>query len=299
MDDLKEIWNGSLEKGLFQDHWMSRLFSTKNAEGTAQVSWRNKKCITLVCSKDTFSWVCWQAAPVPKLLPLFQTHSSLLGIWMLSPRLCWPYFPFASSFLLGSSRRGCQRETGERKNFPPIPVNVRLTHSPPAADEFTSGFSNLSNLPVTPQRPQHKRLAPSFSVTCVPYYGAPLQAQSHQHEWPSSPLLNVWVSVSRAPPPGSWVFISQSLPPTLPTLVATISCTCYSDIPVSPLSSWLPNTGQLLSTTLLPLEQLVCTFSQQALPVDKLVERLGRGLSQDVFSEHRRCPYVTYCVIWY
>ena len=109
--------------------------------------------------------------------PLFPTWhldaepTSLLTIFslcrQLSTRLC---------------QKGVPEGTGERENFPPIPVNVRLTHSPPAADEFTSGFSNLSNLPVTLQRPQHKRLAPSFSVTWVPYYGAPLQAQSHQHE---------------------------------------------------------------------------------------------------------------------
>ena len=87
MDDLKEIWRGSLEKGLSQDHWMSRLFSTKDAEGTAQVSWSSKKHITQVCSKDAFDVGGLASCAVTKLLPQLQTHSSLLCIRMLNPTL--------------------------------------------------------------------------------------------------------------------------------------------------------------------------------------------------------------------
>lgn len=129
MDDLKEIWRGSLEKRLSQDHWMSRLFSTKDAEGTAQVSWSTKKHITQVCSKDASDVVGWQAVQLQRycLSSKPTPPYSALGCWA---RLCWPYFRFASCSLLGSACRGCQRETGEWENLPPIPVNGRLTPLP-------------------------------------------------------------------------------------------------------------------------------------------------------------------------
>lgn len=237
MDDLKEIWNGSLEKGLFQDHWMSRPFSTKDAEGTAQVSLRNKKCITLVCSKDIFVMGVLAGCTSTKTIasvsnPLFPTC-----IGMLSPCLCWPYFPFASSFLLGSARRGCQRETGERENFPPIPVNVRLTHS----SEFTSSqwihfwFLQPVQLSCKPSESPAQEAGTLFFCNLGTTLRGP-SASSELLAWVTqqSPP-NVWVSVPRAPPPGFWVFISQALPPTLPTLGATITCTCYSEIFQYPL----------------------------------------------------------------
>lgn len=245
MDDLKEIWNGSLEKGLFQDHWMSRPFSTKDAEGTVQVSLRNKKCITLVCSKDIFVMGVLAGCTSTKTIasvsnPLFPTC-----IGMLSPCLCWPYFPFASSFLLGSARRGCQRETGERENFPPIPVNVRLTHS----SEFTSSqwihfwFLQPVQLSCKPSESPAQEAGTLFFCNL----GTTLRGPSASSE------LLAWVT--QQSPPECLSLCAQG--PSSRLLSFHIpSSSSYSsnlggnhylhlllwDIPVSPVSSWLPNT---------------------------------------------------------
>ena len=244
MDDWNEIWNGSLDKGLFQDHWISRLFSTKDAEGTAQVSWRNKKCITLVCSKDTFAMGVLAGCTGSKTItsvsnPLFPTC-----IGMLSPCLCWPYFPFVSSLLLGSlHQKGVpegDRWAGELPSHScecladPLPTSswwihfwflrpVQLSCKPSETPAQEAGILFICNLGTTLRGPS----ASSEPLAWVTQQ-SPAECLSLCAQGPSSRLLSfhIPISSSYSSDLGANHFLHLLL----------------WDIPVSPLSSWLPNT---------------------------------------------------------
>lgn len=176
-----------------------------------------------LCFKPTLSYLHWDAEPMSLL-----TH-----------------FPFAGSFLLGSARRGCQRETGEPENFPPIPVNVRLTHS----SEFTSSqwihfwFLQPVQLSCKPSETPAQEAGTLFFCNL----GTTLRGPSASSE------LLAWVT--QQSPPECLSLCAQG--PSSRLLSFHIpSSSFYSsnlagnhflhlllwDIPVSPVSSWLPNT---------------------------------------------------------